>query len=120
MKKVIAFAIAAAALSVITACVPGCAFVSGSAGGSSYVGWAFGEKAASGLAGLVVTDFSTVSNGVYIVHEKTLGLDKAGSKSETDLKFLGSIFLSGLAAFAQQQPAPSAANCANGSCIPQQ
>ena len=85
------------ALAVMCAVLTGCAVVSGKAGNASYVGWAFGEKASSTLAGLNITEDQEsewkVSRGV--------GVDSAGSSSETKLtELLGKMLLAGLSAYA--------------------
>lgn len=73
----------------------GCAVVVGKAGSSSYSGFAFGEKAASTLAGLNITE--TKKEKGNIVTDSGVGVDTAGSSGEADMgKILGRLLLLGL------------------------
>ena len=90
----------------------GCAVVSGRAGESSYTGLAFGDKASATLAGLNVTE--TVRDGAA---ERGVGVDAAGSASETRLmETLGKIFLAGLSAYTGQPAEKPAAPADGGDC----
>lgn len=73
----------------------GCAVIHGSAGDSSYSGWAFGEKASAALAGLNITE--TQSEGGNVVTERGVGVDKSGMEGQADVgDILTSIFMRGL------------------------
>jgi len=89
-----------AVTALVLAFASGCAVVKGRAGDTSYLGWAFGEKASSTLAGLAVVENQAMSNGVWVVYERSVGVDSAGSHSETQLtQVLGQIFIAGINAY---------------------
>ena len=105
MKKGMMMLMAITAAVCLTAC--GCAVVHGSAGDTSYLGWAFGEKASSTLAGLAVVENSVATNGAFVVMERSVGVEAAGATSETHLmEILGKVFMAGIASMA---PTPMAA-----------
>lgn len=92
----------------------GCAVVSGKAGESHYVGFAFGEKASSNLAGLNVTETQTAKG--QVVTDRGVGIDKAGSAGEADMgKILGNLLLLGL----QSQGVPVKASAASQAASPE-
>lgn len=66
---------------VSVALFSGCAVVKGKAGGSTYMGWAFGERASSTLAGLRVSEDQAAEGTVV----REVGVEQAGSDSETRL-----------------------------------
>ena len=79
----------------LIALLSGCAVVSGKAGESHYVGFAFGEKASSTLAGLTVTETKKTKGNV--IEERGVGIDQAGSSGQADMgKILGNLLLLGL------------------------
>ena len=86
----------------------GCAVVNGRAGEAHYVGFAFGEKASSTLAGLNITE--TQKQKGQIVTERGVGVDSAGSSGQADMgKILGNLLLLGL----QSQGIPVKASAAS-------
>ena len=92
MKKLVMLTAAAAAC----AWLAGCAVVKGRAGESSYYGWAFGDKASTTLAGLNITE----TQGPDGTLERGVGVDKAGSVSETKLmETIGKVLVTGIAAY---------------------
>lgn len=113
MKKLMAVLAAAA-----VAAASGCAVVKGRAGDSSYVGWAFGEKASTTLAGLNITE---TQNADGIV-ERGVGVDQSGASSETKFtEFLGKVLMAGIAAYtgnpaAVKQAAANTAGKTDGEC----
>jgi len=105
------------------ASMTGCAVVKGRAGDSSYMGWAFGEKASATLAGLNITETQNTDGTV----ERGVGVDSSGAASETKLtEMIGKVILAGLAASTSSKPAQAAAkqsaecptcgDCADGNC----
>jgi len=102
----------------VVAGASGCAVVKGRAGDSSYVGWAFGEKASTTLAGLNITETQTVDGIV----ERGVGVDSSGASSETKLtEVLGKVLMAGIAAYtgnanAVKPVAESKADCKDGDC----
>lgn len=73
----------------------GCAVINGSAGDSNYMGFAFGEKASSTLAGLNITETKTEAGNVVL--ERGVGVDQSGVTGEADVgKLLGNLLLLGL------------------------
>lgn len=102
----------------VVAGASGCAVVKGKAGDSSYVGWAFGEKASTTLAGLNITETHDADGSI----ERGVGVDSSGATSETKLtEVLGKVLMAGIAAYtgnanAVKPAAKSVADCPDGDC----
>ena len=102
------------------ASMTGCAVVKGRAGDSSYIGWAFGEKASATLAGLNITETQNHDGTV----ERGVGVDSSGATSETKLtEFLGKVLMAGIASYTGNAntaktaaPCTTCGDCADGNC----
>lgn len=97
----------------------GCAVVSGSAGDSKYMGFAFGEKASTTLAGLNITETESVDGKPTL--ERGVGIETSGAAGEADVdKLLGNLLLLGLQSHGMPaRPVatpPPAVDCTTGDC----
>lgn len=95
VKKALGLILMAGLLHASVVLLSGCALVHGKAGDSSYFGLAFGEKAATGVSGLNLTETETTDGNIVL--DRGVGLDKANSSGEADInKMLGTLLVLGL------------------------
>ena len=111
MKNLIMLSAAVAFLATMT----GCAIVSAKSGTSSYLGFAVGEKASSGIAGLAIVEGEKEGDVIY----KSVGVDKAGSSSESKfIESLGKVLIMGISSYASNATNHAAQDntCTTGNC----